>query len=817
MTSVRLITQKLRDELLAAIKTSSSICILTSFAMKSGVELLLPALKQAVECGADIKILTGDYLYVTQPEALRLLYEADERIEIRLWRSDGVSFHPKAFLFQRQMPSEEGDGLLIIGSSNLSRSALTTGVEWNLAMEKSIAPDTFYEGFDRFLHLFYHEKTVPVNRVTYEQYRGAYESYHQQHPQFVRTWTTAEEISMTLPDLYTPEKDMTIIVDPAADYLPDTITPRFAQPEALQALEETLANGYSRAMVVMATGLGKTYLAAFFARKFRRVLFVAHREEILQQAMKSFRHVSPEYSSGLYNGREKVRDTDYVFASIHTLAARHHLEAFAPDEFDLIVIDEFHHAAAATYRRVLDYFTPAFLLGITATPDRLDGKDVFAICDGNVAYEIDFIEAVRRSWLAPFQYYGIYDDIDYSQIHWTGMSYDEEQLLQAQQNDELAQKIFTAWKKQKQTRTLAFCSSIGQADYLADYFRRQGISTLSLHSRTMEMTRAEAIKQLTEGTLDAIFTVDLFNEGVDIPVVDTLLFVRPTESLAIFVQQIGRGLRLFDGKSHCVIIDLIGNYRNADIKLSVFSKESRGKEVGVVPAVPASCGITLDTKVIDLIKEMAGKKMTHKTRMQQRMKEAYERVKEEFGRRPTYLEYYLNSGIQPHDLKRLFKGYFSFLNWLGELSDHEQEVLYRYQVWWSQVNETSMTKSYKMVVLHAMLLRGKEAWYRPITPIEAAPAFYQYLMGKGYRKQKDLSDKDKQSWSEHYSEGEVSRKIADMPMTKWAGSSNGLISFTGGRDGKFELHLSVSAEDQKLVFEWTKQICEFRLHTYFSR
>lgn len=541
---------------------------------------------------------------------------------------------------------------------------------------------------------------------------------------------------------------------------------------------------------------------------------MAHREEILHQAMKSFQHVTPNRSVGLYNGREKVQDTSCVFASIHTLSARQHLESFTPDAFDLIVIDEFHHAAATTYQRVLDYFTPSFLLGITATPDRLDGKDVFAICDGNVAYEMDFIEAVRRSWLAPFQYYGIYDDIDYSQIRWTGMGYDEDELLQAQRNEENAATIFTAWKQRKQTRTLAFCSSIGQADYLADYFRRQGVTAISLHSRTIEMTRTEAIQRLTDGTLAIIFTVDLFNEGVDIPAVDTLLFVRPTESLAIFVQQIGRGLRLFDGKSHCVIIDLIGNYRNADIKMSVFSTESRGREIGGIPAVPASCTIHLDTKVINLIKEMSGKKQTHKARLQERLKDAYVRVKEELGRRPTYLEYYLRSGIQPHDLKRLFKGYFLFLNWLGELNNHEQEVLHRYQAWWSQVHDTSMTRSYKMVLLHAMLLRGENAWYKPITPIEAAPAFYHYLTEKEYRKQKDLSDKDKKNWSEAFNETEVSRKIATMPMTKWAGSSNGLLSF---HDGLFTLHLSVLHEDQKCVFEWTKQICEFRLHTYFAR
>ncbi len=334
------------------------------------------------------------------------------------------------------------------------------------------------------------------------------------------------------------------------------LKPRPAQVAALEELERTLEEEYDKAMVVMATGLGKTYLAGFFAQRFTRVLFIAHREEILYQAQKSFQRIMPDRTYGVYNGQHKEGEADCVFASIYTLGRKKHRESFEPDRFDLIVVDEFHHAAAASYQSVIDYFQPKFLLGITATPDRMDGKDVYAICGGNVAYQIHFIETIRRGWLSPYRYYGVYDDTDYTNIRWLGTRYDEEQLAAAQLRRSQASKIYEAWLKHKQTRTIGFCSSIKQADFLANYFLEQGTNAISLHSGTVGITREEAIRQITEGSLEVIFTVDLFNEGIDIPSVDTLLFVRPTESLTVFTQQVGRGLRLAEQKTHCTIIEL---------------------------------------------------------------------------------------------------------------------------------------------------------------------------------------------------------------------------------------------------------------------
>ncbi|MFV2050454.1 DEAD/DEAH box helicase family protein [Metabacillus litoralis] len=797
MSKVELITDQLISHLLEKIEHASTICILTSFVMKSGVELLREPLKRAAERGVDIKLCTGDYLYITQPEALKALVEIHSTIEVRLWNSNGVSFHPKAYLFHL---NEEGH--LVIGSSNLSRSALTSGIEWNVSIDKD--PDVFKEAMDQFTKLMYHEQTIPVNVETIKSYQEKYEKYHEKHPNLAKKWSELEEIELMLPS---KEKDMHL-AEESSEY--GEIQPRFAQIEALEELEKTYEEGYKSALVVMATGLGKTYLAGFFGKQFKRVLFIAHREEILTQAQKSFSTIIKKSTFGIYNGNKKEANVDHVFASIFTLSMKQHLEVFKPDDFDLIVIDEFHHAAAASYQRVLDYFQPSFLLGITATPNRNDNKDVYSICDGNVAYRIDFLEAIQRDWLAPFQYYGVYDETDYSQITWLGNRYNEEELLQAQLRDEMAQNILDAWEKHKKTKTLVFCSSIKHARFLSQYFNQNNYNTISLHSKQKDIRRDEAIKQLEQGELDAIFTVDLFNEGVDIPAVDTLLFVRPTESLTVFTQQVGRGLRLHDNKDHCVIIDLIGNYRNADIKLSLFdTSERKGKEITTIPTVPQSCGINLELNVINLLKEMTKKKQPRKEKLLQ----SYRDLKQELGRRPTYLELHLKGQSESIQYRQEFKSYIGFLNSAEELTEQEKLVFQKYEDWLVEVEKTGMAKSYKMVLLLAMLERGPSDWYKAVTPEEVGPFFHSYLTETNYRKQIDFYDKEtKALWD--YNELKISRLISKMPMSKWSGSSKGIVIF---EDNEFSFALQVDKEEEEVIFDWTKEICEYRLHYHFER
>ncbi|MGH1050893.1 DEAD/DEAH box helicase family protein [Bacillus cytotoxicus] len=806
MTNVQLVTNNLIQKLERYMEDAKAIYILTSFVMKSGVEVLTEALQKAAEKNVDIKVCTGDYLYITQPDALEKLYHIHPNIEIRLWKSAGKSFHPKAYLFEH-----ESDGVMIVGSSNMSRSALTSGVEWSLLVKESVGKEAFSEAIDQFLHIHMNEATQSVNLETIKQYRQEYEEFHQTHSNLVRTWTKQEEIEMMIPsgkEGYEIKSGAQIEVEPTAPY-ETKIAPRFAQVPALEQLENTLEEGYNKAMVVMATGLGKTYLAAFFAKRFKRVLFVAHLEEILNQAEQSFQRVIHDKTTGIYNGKRKEGEKDVVFASIQTLSRKRHLENFSPDDFDLIIVDEFHHAAANSYQKVLDYFNPNFLLGITATPDRNDFRDIYSICDGNVAYRIDFMEAIQRGWLSPFHYYGVYDDTDYSQVRWIGNKYDREELAEVQLKEEVADKILEAWKKYKKTRTIVFCSSIRQAVFLSTYFNQNGYNTISLHSETKDISREDAIKRLDRNTLDAIFTVDLFNEGVDIPSVDTLLFVRPTESLTIFTQQIGRGLRLHEQKEHCVVIDLIANYRNADVKMQMLRVEGLAKKGGTQPILPEGCVIEFELEAKQLLDELVKKRMPRK----EKLLHSYQTVKMELGRRPTYLELHKLGTEESKEYRQEFKSYVGFLAWANELTAQEKEVFIRYEAWLQEVERTGMTKSYKMLVLSVMLQRGKKKWYHPISPQEVAPFFHHYLMEKEYRKRIDFSDKQAQRMWE-YDEERVSKLIATMPMTKWSGSSKGLLSFDGS---VFSINMDIQKEDEHLLFEWTKEICEYRLHVYFER
>ncbi|MCD1261418.1 DEAD/DEAH box helicase family protein [Paenibacillus athensensis] len=806
MPDIKLITENLADELIPGIERAAGIYIMTSFVMRSGVQMLAPHLKAAAERGADIKILCGDYLFITQPEGLRALVHIDARIEARLWHSRGASFHPKAYL----MDYEQGEGLLIVGSSNLSRSAFRMGVEWNLAMNAEAEPYTFRVALDKFMEHFYDPCTVTLHEESIAVYERDYMAHKQKNPELVRTVTEIEESELMLPH----KEPLAADREAATERSTQVLEPRPAQELALAALEKTREEQYDKAMVVMATGLGKTYVAAFFARRYRRVLFVAHREEILQQALRSFQAVMPERSTGLYNGLEKEPAAEHLFASIYTLGMKKHRERFATDHFDLIVVDEFHHAAAKTYQSILAYFRPAFLLGLTATPDRLDGKDVFALCDGNVAFQLHFLEAIQRQWLSPFRYYGVYDQTDYSAITWLGSRYDEEELLRAQLRDELAEQVFEAWRKHKQTRTIAFCSSIRQANFLASYFLRQGVSCISLHSRTTEMGRTEAIERLTQGRLDVIFTVDLFNEGVDIPAVDTLLFARPTESLTIFTQQIGRGLRLHPGKTCCTIIDLIGNYRNADMKLGLLDMNptdlgAKKQTAFRLPVLPAGCELNVDVEVIDLLEELARKKQPRKEKLRQ----AYLEVKHELGRRPSYLELHLHGRAVSREYVQEFRSYVGFLAWAEELSAKESAAYLRYEAWLKEVESTVMAKSYKMTVLLYMLERGPADWMQPITPREAAAFFHTFYMEKEFRKRIDFSDGEtSRLWT--FDESKVAKLIAGMPMSKWSGSSKGLVAF---EDQVFRLNIDVLPEDAQLLHAWTREICLYRLHVHFER
>ena len=365
----------------------------------------------------------------------------------------------------------------------------------------------------------------------------------------------------------------------------------------------------------------------------------------------------------------------------------------------------------------------------------------------------------------------------------------------------MAEKILQAWILRKQTRTIAFCSTVRQANFLSHYFAQSGYRSIALSGTTPRNERMNARKQLESGKIDIIFTVDLFNEGVDIPTVDTLLFVRPTESIAVFTQQIGRGLRLAEGKSHCVIIDLIGNYRNADTKLSVFTPEPTDKfELKTVQtSLPELCSVNLETEIIDLVKEMARKAASHK----QRLIYEYFRLKEEMGSRPTYLDYHLKSGIIATNVKKEFGSYVGMLKEAGELNEQELEAFELYKDWIEVAESTRMNESYKMVLLSYMLSRGIDNWYLPVIAEDAA-LFLKYLTSKGYTN-KELKDTNI---------NKLKQQIEKMPMTYFRGKTEGIVKF---ENKVFSLSFDIIEAANPIIYEWTKQVCEYRLHEHFER
>lgn len=796
---LKLITHFLRDDLLQATEKSETVYWVVSFLKRTGAKAVIHELQKAHDRGAEIKLLFGDYLHITEPEALQLLFRKLPNAQIRLFQSNGRSFHPKSYLFRSSSTAE-----IFVGSSNLSQAALTDAVEWNIHATLQKEHVFFEEVAAAFIELFTHPDTIPVNEETIRRYN---KRYQQENAKLnIGDILLDDDHSIDYPTL--PTKTTEVVREKKQ---PLQLTPRPAQQMALNALEDMRKKGYDKGLVVLATGLGKTYLAAFFAASFERILFIAHREELLVQAKEAFQALYPERSAGLYNGKNKVNDAEMTFASIQTFASRYHLQQFDRDDFDLIIIDEFHHAVAPSYQEVLQHFQPSFWLGITATPERLDNQDVYALCDGNVAISIHFIEAIQNQWLSPIVYYGVFDETNYDEIAWQGKRYDREQLIQKQLHKNYAKGVFDAWEKRKQTRTIAFCSSVKQAEYLSTYFQQQGVRSLALSGQTPSSIRQNARQALNDGILDIIFTVDLFNEGVDIPKVDTLLFVRPTESLAVFTQQLGRGLRLAEEKEHCVVIDLIGNYRNVTKKFSALTQNLEQPvhfdEASL--SIPGVIEFDFETEVVDLLETM--KKMSQ-TKNEQLIERFYDLIAE-LGRRPTYLDMHLLGPSTGQYIRREFRSYPQFLLATDHLTKEEREVAIRYASWFEEINQTKLSKSYKLVVLYCLLTRDKELWMEPITAKQVAPCFYRFFTENTNRYNIEWTENQQNEFIP-FNEKKLSTLIKDMPMTHLAKHKNSHFLLQGDT---LSIHLPIHTnEDHALVYEWTKQIVEQRLHEYFE-
>jgi superfamily II DNA or RNA helicase len=634
--------QQLLPALSQGLERAESADFLAAFLQPSGVTLLRPSLERALLRGVHVRVLTGDYLNITAPEALRALLELAAEfttLKAAVYHcADGRSFHAKAYVFRAG-----AEAAAYVGSSNLSRMALTSGVEWNLrALARAQTGDlaAICAGFERL-------------------------------------WTAAVPLTAAWIDDYATRPR------PSKGWESPPPEPHAIQVEALAALRAAWADGAARGLVVLATGLGKTLLAAFAARAMgaQRVLFLAHRDEILRQGRRAFERVLPERSSGLFIGPRRDRGAELLFATVQTIGREEHLASFSRDHFDLVIIDEFHHAAAPSYRRLIEHFTPRFMLGLTATPERSDGAELLALCGDRLIHRAGLIEGIARKRLVPFTYRGIRDPIDYSAIPWRRGKFDPRQLDQALTRGDHAAQALSEYRRHAgdaPRRGLWFCASIAHAEFIAAYLTAHGVAAAAVHSQG-GAPRSESLRRLAAGELQAIAAVDVFNEGVDVPDVDVVVLLRPTESRIVFLQQIGRGLRLPERsqKQALLILDFIGNHvsflRKPQALMAFLGREvSREAAARMLRDrdfdLPDGCDIEYDTAALDVLLAL-GKEKAEDT-----LYYTFMQLQDRYGRRPLLGEMVAH-GVQGRKPAALFGSWWDMLAELDALEQDEARVL----------------------------------------------------------------------------------------------------------------------------------------------
>lgn len=521
-------------ELKEAFKECKSFYFSVAFVNFSGLQLILDELKSLEEKGVKGKFITSTYLNFTQVGALKKLKEF-QNIDLRIFITDEKlrGFHTKAYIFEY-----EENYKIYIGSSNLTQSALKSNEEWNV---KIISKKDYVFSKD-VINAFY----------------KLYNECHEVNDNFLNDY-----------DAFLKEIKKTNIQESTKKLLLkyEKIRPNTMQEKALENLHRLREHGGEKSLVIAATGTGKTYMSAFDVREFnpKKMLFIVHREDILRKAILDYEKIMPDKEFGLFTGNTKEIHKDYIFATIQSIST--YYNDFRKDEFEYIVIDEAHHSVSETYKRVIDYFKPKFLLGMTATPERTEGKDIFSVFDNNIAIEVRLNEALEKNLVVPFHYFGITDIdlVDYTGIDINNIAKVSKLLEINERVDFVIEKMnfygFDGYKR----KAIGFCASIEHAKFMADEFNKRGIKSIALTGSDSIEKRQNGIKELENDSsnLEVIFTVDLFNEGVDIPSINLVLMLRPTNSSIIFIQQLGRGLRKYKEKEFLTVLDFIGNYNKA--------------------------------------------------------------------------------------------------------------------------------------------------------------------------------------------------------------------------------------------------------------
>lgn len=627
-----------------------------AFITESGLATLKTLLLDLRARGVKGRILTSTYLFFNQPKVFRELMKL-ENVEVRLTNLKG--FHSKGYIFKQKMHYS-----LIVGSSNLTAQALKVNYEWNVKLTSHENGEIVSHFNNQFEDVWI--KSDELTEAWIEGYEKVYED-HKEKNQFDQV--------IEAPSMYQVNSVQNAL----------EIKPNKMQEVALAQIQALRDEGKDKGLVISATGTGKTYLSAFDVRNFqpKRMLFIVHREQILNKAKEDFQKVlgGIESEFGLYVGAHRQKDKKYVFASVQTLSRDVHLNQFDPHEFDYILIDEVHKAGAPSYLKVLDYFKPQFLMGMTATPERTDDFNIYELFDYNIAYEIRLQEALEEDMLCPFHYFGVMD------FEMNGEVIDDatilSKLVTEERVDHILEKVHYYGYSGDSLKGLIFCSRKEEAKTLSQALNLKGLRTVTLTGDDSLEEREREINRLENGLLDYILTVDIFNEGIDIPSINQIVMLRQTESSIIFIQQLGRGLRKHNSKEYVTIIDFIGNYKNNYlIPIALSGDNSQNKD-----NIRRRMKDTSYIKGISTVnfEEVAKKKIFEsinesKLTALKILRDAYTDLKNKIGRIPFLYDFMLNHSLDPEVIVgRPRVNYYQFLmkveKDLTVLSDYEDRIL----------------------------------------------------------------------------------------------------------------------------------------------
>ena len=633
--------EKVLTSIIGELRRCEEFYFSVAFVTTSGVTVLLNTLLELEEKGVKGKILASQYQNFSEPKALEKLLSM-KNIELKIITEDVAKMHTKGYIFKNQ-----DEYSIIIGSSNLTQYALCENKEWNLKVSSSQNGALVESTIREFNYMFDH--ATEVNLEWLQEYHSIYNFERAIRHEAQRTATKGET-----------GKVLKL----------KRITPNQMQVKALRKLEETRKEQNNKALIISATGTGKTYLSAFDVQKFnpKRFLFVVHREQIAKAALNSFKRVMGyEKTMSVLSGNHRDFTSDYLFSTIQTISKEDVYKRFKPDEFDYIVIDEVHRAGADSYQKIINYFRPQFLMGMSATPERTDGFDIYDLFDHNVPFEIRLNYAMKAGMICPFHYFGV------SELTIDGQLIDDKTTFNNLTSDERVQYIkekveFYGYSGDR-VKGLVFCSRNEEAKVLSEKFNALGYRTIALSGANSQEERIEAVNRLGQddqyGALDYIFTVDIFNEGIDIPEVNQVVMLRPTKSAIIFVQQLGRGLRKIIDKEFVVVLDFIGNYDNnylIPIALSddhSYNKDNIRKYIAESNRIIYGCStINFDKITRDRIYKAIDRADFNDLKI---IRESYLTLKQRLGRIPKLKEFRDNGAIDIERIIAKTKSYHNFL------------------------------------------------------------------------------------------------------------------------------------------------------------